>query len=412
MITRESFSGQQPGEEIELYLRKHPLTLVWALRYAVLAAAIGLVALLAAWNLGPQVRGGLFLAWLVLLALVFLASLWEYALWYYDIFVVTNRRLLDFAKKPFIYERRDEAQLSRVQDIRVDFPGPISLLLDFGNVRISTAGTRGVIIFRMVPQPRQVQTRLLELATAAQRKAGGVPGGERREVAEMRSYLGLEVQQPAGPAGPVATAGALPPMTWRQVVRDLFRPSLTLTETDKVWRKHWWRLLTATAVSGTVCNAGLVIGAVMIWQLGVGPWLFLPLFVFLVGTVWNLWNVIDWQNDLYILTDDRIIDIEKVPLISEDRREARLAQIQDVHYVMPHLLNRLLDFGDVEIETAGRGGGFTFSSVPHPSQVQAEIFDRVDRMRRACGATERQQQEGDILYWLGKYRQASSPPDG
>jgi len=168
--------------------------------------------------------------------------------------------------------------------------------------------------------------------------------------------------------------------------------------------------MTATAISGTVCNAGLVIGAVMIWQLGLGLWLVLPLFIFIVGSIWNLWNVIDWQNDLYILTDDRIIDLEKVPLISEDRREARLAQIQDVHYVMPHIINRLLDFGDVEIETAGRGGGFTFSSVPHPSQVQAEIFDRVDRMRRACGATERQQQDGDILYWLGKYRQASSPP--
>jgi uncharacterized membrane protein YdbT with pleckstrin-like domain len=226
----------------------------------------------------------------------------------------------------------------------------------------------------------------------------------------MRTYLGSGMEQPAGPAMPLVNASVLPQTTWRQVLRDLFRPCLVLKETDRVWRKHWWRLMTATAISGTVCNAGLVIGAVMIWQLGLGLWLVLPLFIFIVGSIWNLWNVIDWQNDLYILTDDRIIDLEKVPLISEDRREARLAQIQDVHYVMPHIINRLLDFGDVEIETAGRGGGFTFSSVPHPSQVQAEIFDRVDRMRRACGATERQQQDGDILYWLGKYRQASSPP--
>jgi len=129
-----------------------------------------------------------------------------------------------------------------------------------------------------------------------------------------------------------------------------------------------------------------------------------------VGGVWNLWNVLDWQNDLYILTSDRIIDLEKVPLISEDRREARLQQIQDVHYVMPGFINRLLDFGDVEVETAGRAGGFTFRSVPHPRQVQAEIFARVDHVRKAAAAADSQRQEGDVLSLLYRYHQAGQTP--
>ena len=130
----------------------------------------------------------------------------------------------------------------------------------------------------------------------------------------------------------------------------------------------------------------------------------------IVGGVWNLWHVIDWQNDLYILTDDRIIDIEKVPLISEDRREARLHQIQDVHYVMPGFINRFLDFGNVEVETAGRGGGFTFVSVPHPREVQAEIFARVDRARKAAAATDSQRQEDDALSLLYRFHKAGQTP--
>ena len=32
MIDSSHFSGQQTGEEIELYLRRHPLSLIWDLR--------------------------------------------------------------------------------------------------------------------------------------------------------------------------------------------------------------------------------------------------------------------------------------------------------------------------------------------------------------------------------------------
>ena len=149
----------------------------------------------------------------------------------------------------------------------------------------------------------------------------------------------------------------------------------------------------------------------MVWKLGFVPWLAIPLAMIIVGGMWNLWNVLDWQNDLYILTTDRIIDLEKVPLISEDRREARLQQIQDVHYVMPGFINRLLDFGDVEVETAGRGGGFTFRSVPHPRQVQAEIFARVDQVRKAAAALDSQRQEGDCFRCsTGITRQDRRPP--
>ena len=32
-----------------------------------------------------------------------------------------------------------------------------------------------------------------------------------------------------------------------------------------------------------------------------------------------LWKAIDWRNDLYVMTPDRVIDIEKRPFVFEDR---------------------------------------------------------------------------------------------
>jgi membrane protein YdbS with pleckstrin-like domain len=405
MIDRDHFTGQQQGERVELFLRKHPLTLVWAWRLAALLLLLGLGAVLTSWALAPSVFPGVFLGFAVLLIPITAMVLWEYALWYYDIFVVTNRRVLDFSRKPLIYEKRDETQLSRVQDVRVEFPNPLCLLVNFGNVNVQTAGTRGTIAFKFVRDPRTVQARLLRLTAAALQRGGDPP-----EVAEMRQYLGIPVPPPPVATVPLTPAAMTSLPGWRGRLHYLFRPALDLKDTDRVWRKHWWRLVEATAVSGNVFNLGLILGVVMIWRMGLGPWLFLPLILLIVGGIWNTWNVIDWQNDLYILTDERIIDLEKVPLIFEDRREARLLQIQDVHYLMPHFINRFLDFGDVEVETAGRGGAFTFSSIPHPREVQAEIFTRLDRARKAAGAGDRQRQEADLLGVLYKYHQASAPP--
>ena len=406
------FSGQQEGEEVRLFLRRHPMALAWSFRWVALGF-LAVVVALAAFGGALAALGGA-LPVLTLLAAVALAlwALWVYAVWYYDIYMVTDQRLLDFARKPLIYERRDEAQLSKVQDIRVDFPNPLALLLDFGDVKVQTAGSRGAITCSLVPRPRQVQARILSLAATAQQRAAqagaAAPGGA--EADQMRQYLGLAGSpRPAEAAPPSQPAAPPPPANWRDYARSLVRPRLDVQAGDRVWRKHWWALLGTTVVSGAIFNAGLILGAVMLWKTGLTPWLAIPLALVIVGGVWNLWHVIDWQNDLYILTDDRIIDIEKVPLISEDRREARLHQIQDVHYVMPGFINRFLDFGNVEVETAGRGGGFTFVSVPHPREVQAEIFRRVDRARKSAAQTDQQRQEDDALALLYRFHKAGQP---
>jgi membrane protein YdbS with pleckstrin-like domain len=416
VIDSSHFSGQQAGEEIELYLRRHPLSLVWDLRvvFLLLAGYMAGLAIFADALAASPVAGILLLATLTMAVLLGLATLWTYAVWYYDIYVVTDRRLLDFARKPLIYERRDEAQLTKLQDVRVEFPNPLALLLDFGNVQVQTAGSRGTIKCSLVSHPRQVQARILQLAAAAQQRTP--VGVEAPEASQMRAYLGMPTSEdpsvlPTMVGAPAFGRSTLRPLGWRGYLHTLLRPNLEVAPGDRVWRKHWWVLMRATAVSGALFNAGIILGVVMVWKVGFVPWLAIPLAMFVVGGIWNLWNVLDWQNDLYILTADRIIDLDKAPFISEDRREARLQQIQDVHYVMPSFINRLLDFGDVEVETAGRVGGFTFHSVPHPRQVQAEIFARVDQARNAAGALESERQEGNLLSVLYRYHQAGQAPD-
>lgn len=405
MIRKDGFSGVWEGESVILYLRKHPLTLIWAWRYAALLLISGSIVLGFAWQLLPGFSLWLRLGLAILLALVGLIMWWEFMLWYYDIFVVTNWRLIDFAKRPFIFEKRDEAQLNRVQDIRVVYSNVIGVLLDFGDVYIQTAGTKGIIRFAQVPRPKSVQQQILRLvAEAQQRGTGGRPGGSPRPQRTATTTTVASTMPASSPRG-ASLPGSISVIKsgWRDYFYHIFRPKVDLPEGYSLWRKHWWRLMQATAVSGTVFNLSLMLCGVTLWQMGLGPWLGLPLLFLLGSGLWNLWNIMDYWNDIYIVTDDRIIDIEKVPLVYEDRREAPLRQIQDVHYVQPSLLHRLLDFGDVEVETAGRGGGFTFESVPHPAQVQAEIFRRLEAMRKRMAEEEEKRRKEEFKRLLEPY---------
>ena len=211
MIDIRHFSGQQAGEEIGLFLRRHPLALIWYFRLVALVFLAYVVALAAFADVLAALPAAGFLFPLTLAAgrRPGPGHLWVYAVWYYDIYMVTDQRLLDFARKPLIYERRDEAQLSKVQDIRVDFPNPLALLLDFGDVKVQTAGSRGAITCSLVPRPRQVQARILSLAAAAQQRAAqagaAAPGGA--EADQMRQYLGL----PPGPTAATGRGRAPPP---------------------------------------------------------------------------------------------------------------------------------------------------------------------------------------------------------
>jgi uncharacterized membrane protein YdbT with pleckstrin-like domain len=103
--------------------------------------------------------------------------------------------------------------------------------------------------------------------------------------------------------------------------------------------------------------------------------------VFLSLVAWLVFRIIDWHNDIYILTTDRVIDIEKRPFTHEFRREANMGMIQDVSYEQPTFISKLLNYGNVRLQTAGTLGEFTFDNVPRPREVQNEITQRLAAYR-------------------------------
>ncbi len=89
----------------------------------------------------------------------------------------------------------------------------------------------------------------------------------------------------------------------------------------------------------------------------------------------GLWAFLEWENDHYIVTTERIISIRRIIKVYEERREAEVERVQDVTAKTPGLTGSILGYADLRISTAGALGVITFSRVSEAAQI-AEIVLR------------------------------------
>lgn len=93
------------------------------------------------------------------------------------------------------------------------------------------------------------------------------------------------------------------------------------------------------------------------------------------------WAFLEWENDHYIVTTERVISIRRVYRVYEERREVEMDRLQDVTIRVPGLTGTLLAYGDLLISTAGALGTVAFSRVEQPQHVAETIL----RQREAAG---------------------------
>ncbi len=101
--------------------------------------------------------------------------------------------------------------------------------------------------------------------------------------------------------------------------------------------------------------------------------MFLWLVLCLPILTWGAYVTFDWLDHWIALTTRRVIIMDKILFLRESRREAPVLKIQNVTATYPHALGTALDFGDVQIDTAGVGV-FTFESVSRPRAIREAVF--------------------------------------
>jgi len=104
---------------------------------------------------------------------------------------------------------------------------------------------------------------------------------------------------------------------------------------------------------------------------------FLPLRFQLIATImWYLLilsfvfdRFLSWFFNVYIITDERIIDVDFISLVYREISQAKIDRIQDVTYKSGGLLKTIFNYGDVYVQTAAEAQTIEFELVPRPARV-------------------------------------------
>jgi uncharacterized membrane protein YdbT with pleckstrin-like domain len=166
---------------------------------------------------------------------------------------------------------------------------------------------------------------------------------------------------------------------------------IEIDKTEKVLRivrKHWFVLIADIMV--LVLFVALPMVFLVVWNtfdwgsiisyrgnplFATGFFLFAWLFlIWMVG--WHMWT--DYYLDVFIITDKRIFDITQYGLFRRTSSSFRLDRIQNITVEMNGIIQTLLNFGTVRLETAGEREDFVANYLSHPYELKKSINEMQD----------------------------------
>ncbi|HSV86102.1 MAG TPA: cyclic nucleotide-binding domain-containing protein [Levilinea sp.] len=409
-IMRMRFPWLGENEAIYYLARRHIFFLIGQL--ILLLTLFGILSPVLLWL--ATITGGVVVAPLIVtgvLLIVFVIWLvWIVVDWSNDFSIITSHRVLFRELIVFLYDSRREAPLSAILSVATE-TSLIGRILGYGDVIVRTF--TGMITLRFVRNPNHV-ARIVEAewyrASISLTRAERAAVEHRiREIVGISSTTGEAGQTP--PQAAAAEAEEQPRTNWfTRIFADLIYLRF---ERDGaiIYRKHWWILLKRTLLPTTVL-AALIVGVAFYFLQPLA--ILSPLIAWTISLVllmaafgWWLYEYVDWRNDIFMITDDQVLDIYRKPLAREERRVAPLGSIQSIEFARHGLIGLLLNFGTVYIRVGDTQ--LTFDEVFNPSDVQSELFNRIATREYRQRLAEQIREQDRMSQWLSTYHRLTHP---
>ena len=162
------FYGEDTGEEILYILRRSFITNAgWIIFACVLILAPTLIGLLFI-QLNMETPGfitpGFAMSINAFWYLFTLGFVFErYLNWYFNIYIVTNKRVVDMDFYHLLARRISSASLRNIEDVTYHVEGVFPVLFNYGDVFVQTAGKKREFDFEKVHRPKRVQKIISDL---------------------------------------------------------------------------------------------------------------------------------------------------------------------------------------------------------------------------------------------------------
>lgn len=163
------FSTQHQDEDVVLMLRQHPVTQI---KWILIAIGLALIPLIFSSMplldfLPPIYLTAALTGWYLLVAGF---SLEAFLSWFYNVYIITDERVIDVDFHSLIYKNISAAKIDNIEDVTERTGGPLRTVFDYGTVIIQTAAAQVEFEFDNVPHPARVTKLLNELILEEERE--------------------------------------------------------------------------------------------------------------------------------------------------------------------------------------------------------------------------------------------------
>jgi hypothetical protein len=155
-------------------------------------------------------------------------------------------------------------------------------------------------------------------------------------------------------------------------------------------RRHWWHLWPKSIIWAAFAIVPVAVLVPLLSRLDVLD--DLGIVFWIIAAVWLVyWAVrllLNWyryHNDIWVITDQRVIDSFKPHPFQTRVATADLVNVQDMAVEKNGVIPTMLNFGDVVCQTAATGQQFRIAGVPRPESVQLLVDRERDRERQRYG---------------------------
>lgn len=154
--------AQEPGEEVVMFLRQHPIVnLGWFLVSLVLSFIPSLFQFFPFYlDLPSDYQALIVFLWYLMLFGYVVANMMN---WFFNVFIVTDERLIDADFENLFTRVISETKIERVQDLHSSMSGAFKLIFNYGNVAVQTASEIPEFVFQNVPHPDLVAKYISQL---------------------------------------------------------------------------------------------------------------------------------------------------------------------------------------------------------------------------------------------------------
>jgi hypothetical protein len=407
------FKWVRPDEVVYFLARKHPILMWRALTLPILSLLVPLGVVFFALLTGTN-----WLFWLALVSVFLIAAwvVWEIVDWGNDYYVVTNQRVVWVEKVVGIFDSRQEAPLGTILSVGVETDA-IGRILDYGHVIVRTFVGR--IPFNYVSHPYHASRLVEEYWGRTKERSLSSEKDAMKDAIRKRLNLPIPTRAAAPAPAPQTFSKIKRPSLFKLFLSNLFKLRLEDGETVTyrkhgfvLWQQIWlptmiqifllswwlWRIIYLIVHPTEVLisfQGGLSVDSLVLAI----PVISIPFWI------WWGYQYVDWKNDIFMVTPDQIVDIDKTPFGSEERRAAPLDNILSTEYQRIGLLGNIFNFGTVYITVGGTK--LEFQDVYDPASVQSDIDRRRMARSAAKNAAQAAIERERMAEWLATYHRSS-----